>query len=178
MSKCPCVRRADRKYCMCAKHDEFREFLSTLMLTQKTWHEDAELVDCTCHLSVTLTSTSMVDASVKLTCGQSTKIVINAEIGKLGQINTFDYRCAVGECQDCKDKFPSCDVLRNPERRAKWRAYECVVKLRKNEKLGRNGLLTNGKRPKKAKELVDKTGTRLQFMNAFKNCWTIYREHC
>lgn len=175
--KCKCVRRADRKYCICAKHDEFREFLNTLMLSQKCWHEDADTGECSCHESVVLTSTSMGDATNLLTCGRNRQIVISSELGDFGEILTIDYKCASGACATCKNKFPSCRILRDNDSASKWRVYEYVIKLRKGEKMGRNGLLTNGKRPRRSKELVMKNGTRLQFMNAFRRCWITYKSH-
>lgn len=172
---CKCVRPADRKYCVCWRHDGARELVAAFVRQAPSWHTTTEH-ECECHVSCTLTSASLGAAGVATTCGIMSKITINDKVQN-STLDTCSYRCVKGECNRCASLFPSCPVLWDTKRTATWRAYELRVKLRRGEVLDRNGMLANGQRPKKARELCMKTGTRYQYMSYFKREWKKYLLH-
>lgn len=177
--KCVCIRTAGRKFGECWIHNGFREYLKSYLIQSGLWHTNVVPGTCTCTdaKAVKLKTASFGDASDALSCGGMVReIVLNEALGL--SLKTWLYPCVIDDCAECTGRFLECPVDWDTAETCTWRAYKYVIKLRKGEVLdAKTGLLENGKRPRKAKELVDTRGTRYQFMSAFRDHWLIYKSH-
>lgn len=85
-------------------------------------------------------------------------------------LTTHDFAAHnTGECERCQNRFPKCPVLWDTCANASFLEYKMVVKLKKNQRLI-NGLV-NGKKPRRERELCNRTATRHQFMSNMQLHW-------
>lgn len=174
--RCFCVRPASRKYCTCWVHDATKEFVHAVVLKQAKWHIDAE-VPCECSDSCMVTSLSLYDLGRITTCGYIQEITINKHVTDISTYTAQRFECVAGSCDRCADSFPSCPILWDTTEVTSWRQYERVIKLKRGQKLDRNGLLPDGTKPSKSRELTKKEGTRYQMMSEFKRHMATYAVH-
>ena len=176
---CFCVRTRGREFCICWIHDGFAEFMKHAVVVYPQWHADLAggVCDCTRNPnSVSLPSSSFYDVTMALTCGLADEFVVNS-IAHIA-FQPWKCLCIIHECPNCKDKFLNCPAGRDTERKATWRAHKHMPKLKKGQVLDeKTGLLTDGTRPKKSRELASVSGTRHQFISAFRDHWIRCKTH-
>lgn len=85
------------------------------------WHREAPDGVCTCRNGVTITSTSLGDLGIALSCGLH-EVMINSDIKR----TYFNYKwnCMTGDCKECAGRFPlHCKVNNDVEQMCSWNAY-------------------------------------------------------